>query len=302
QSLVARHLAARHAFGLLDAGLRNTQQPHIDVEVAAVVDADLRMPRRVFVEYGGNVVLHMTGGEEHAGHGEDALDALGAQLVQAVADDRAREFEEAAGDRIVRQPPGKAVRHGGELADRLVIAAAMAAHHYADLAHLPALWLASIDYAQQYRPICTGRLSNDASYVQSHDTASGATDRRRGRRPGMALPRHSAPGGPRRPDRRVARPGAQQPRRQPGLATILGHRGHGISVRFRACDRVGDLCFAVLCPTRLADRGGADEHADRPERPLSSCRRRRLPAGGERIARGPRSGGAYRRPRPGDDG
>jgi hypothetical protein len=39
----------------------------------------------------------------------------------------------------VRQPPRQPGGDGGEFADRLVVAAAVAAHHHADVAHCPLL-------------------------------------------------------------------------------------------------------------------------------------------------------------------
>ena len=247
----------------------------------------------------------MAGGEQHAGHGEDALDALVAQLVEAVADDRPREFEEAAGDRILRQPPGDAGRDRGELGDRLVVAAAMAAHHHADLGHLlrshewPGMLTARANAAQS----AAAHWPTSARYVQSHDTASGPPDRRRGRRPGMALPRHCASGRARRARsstgstrRSTTWPDSPAMQQFWGIVAMVFLVGGALTV--------GWLIEALLSlpAARLGGRCRADEHADRPEQPLSACRRGRDRPGPGRPGRRARRRPACRRPRSGDAG
>jgi hypothetical protein len=95
------------------------------------------MLRLVGVEHRGNVVLDVAGGEQHAGQRQDAFDALGAQPVEPVADDRPGELEKAAFHRIMRQASGDPGGDRRELAHRFVVAAAMAAHHHPDTAHRP---------------------------------------------------------------------------------------------------------------------------------------------------------------------
>ena len=64
------------------------------------------MVRLILVEDRGDIVLHMTGGEQHAGHRQNMIDALGGQLVEAGADDRRREFQKSILHRIVREAFG----------------------------------------------------------------------------------------------------------------------------------------------------------------------------------------------------
>src|SRR3546814_710635 len=81
------------------------------------------------VQYARDVVLGMAGGEQHAGQGENPRVALGAQGIEAVADDRRGEFEEAEIDVILRQAGFQMRGQRGEFGHRAGIAAAMAAEH-----------------------------------------------------------------------------------------------------------------------------------------------------------------------------
>ena len=87
------------------------------------------------VEHRGHVVLHVAGGEQHAGHRQHAVDALGTQPIEALADDRPRELEIAHRDRPFRQPLGDPVDDPRELDAGGVVAAAVPADHHADAAH-----------------------------------------------------------------------------------------------------------------------------------------------------------------------
>src|SRR3546814_20877664 len=66
---------------------------------------------------------------QHAGQGENPRVALGAQGIEAVADDRRGEFEEAEIDVILRQAGFQMRGQRGEFGHRAGIAAAMAAEH-----------------------------------------------------------------------------------------------------------------------------------------------------------------------------
>ena len=81
------------------------------------------------LEHGGNIVLGMTGGEQHAGDGEDVLDALLAQAIEAEVDHRVGEFEIAVFDRNIGQSRLEGFGESGEFADGALVAAAMAAQH-----------------------------------------------------------------------------------------------------------------------------------------------------------------------------
>ena len=119
----------------LDAVAGGAQQLEIDGELAPVIDAQALVLGGVAVEHRGNVVLGVGRGEQHAGQGQDAGRAGQAQLIEARADDRRGEFEEAVGRRVVGQPPGEPGGEVLELADRIDIAAAVAADHDRRLIH-----------------------------------------------------------------------------------------------------------------------------------------------------------------------
>jgi len=79
----------------------------------------------------------MAGGEEHAGHRKNPGMAARTQAIQAIADDRAGEFQKAAFHLVLRQPVANATGDGVEFAHRLHVAATVAANHDACLAHAP---------------------------------------------------------------------------------------------------------------------------------------------------------------------
>ena len=79
----------------------------------------------------------MAGGEEHARHGEDAIDALGAQLVQTVADDGGGEFQVTELHGILRQAFLQVSGQHGKFTHRVRVAAAVTTqHHTKFLAHV----------------------------------------------------------------------------------------------------------------------------------------------------------------------
>ena len=98
--LVQRHgpefgIGAVH--GLLHAGTGGGDHLGIDAKLSAIADLD-PMARGIGVEHGGNVVLGVHRGKEHARHGQDAGAALFAQPVEPVPDHRIGEFEIAVVD------------------------------------------------------------------------------------------------------------------------------------------------------------------------------------------------------------
>ena len=135
--LVQRHLALRLVQRLPDARAGRAQQLAVDRQLASVVDLHLGVLGLVGAEHRGDVVLRVPGGEEHARHGEHLVVPALAQAVEAVADDRGRELQEAALDLVLRQPFADAPRDGIEFGDRPAVPAAVAAHHDSGLASIP---------------------------------------------------------------------------------------------------------------------------------------------------------------------
>ena len=135
QGLLPRDPACGAGFGLLDALGSDGEQPSVHGEIAAIVDLEIATLGRIGVEHRGDVVLHMAGGEQHAGNRQDVPHATAIELVESVADDGTGEFEETRGDRILRQSCLDAGGHRLEFGDRFQVAAAMAADHHPDLAH-----------------------------------------------------------------------------------------------------------------------------------------------------------------------
>jgi len=117
----------------LDPFSRDFQKFWINGKIAPVLDGAIPMLRLIGIENRRDVVLGVTGGKKHPGDGEDAIDALRAQLVEAFADHRPREFEKAESGRIVGKPSGYPLRQRLELADRCIVAAAVAANHNPNL-------------------------------------------------------------------------------------------------------------------------------------------------------------------------
>src|SRR3546814_3781142 len=110
------------------------------------------------VQYARDVVLGMAGGEQHAGQGENPRVALGAQGIEAVADDRRGEFEEAEIDVILRQAGFLMRGQRGEFGHRAGIAAALAAENDAGILERVDRKSTSLTYNHQ----CATRLSSSA--------------------------------------------------------------------------------------------------------------------------------------------
>ena len=115
------------------------KQFRVDREIAAELDLDARIGGHKAVHLPGQVVLDVARREQHPRYREDPPRAPGRETAEPLLDRRAREFE-IAGREIPRfEAPTQ--RRGGdfELADRVGIAAAMAAQQDRGVAHSPAL-------------------------------------------------------------------------------------------------------------------------------------------------------------------
>ena len=134
QGLFARHFAAGACERLLDPVARRAQQLRVDRQLPAELDPNAD-GRRHRVEHRWHVVLDVAGGEQHARHGEHAIDAARPQAVEPLAQHRPRKLQKAALDGIVRQALGQAVDQAMKLLDRVEVARAVAADHHADFAH-----------------------------------------------------------------------------------------------------------------------------------------------------------------------
>ena len=90
---------------------------------------------RELVDFRGHIVLHMPGGEQHAGDRQNAPVAPLRQRLQPLADHRTGEFEEADLKVVVRQAGPEPLGKGQEFAHRIRIAATVAANHDSGLGH-----------------------------------------------------------------------------------------------------------------------------------------------------------------------
>ena len=90
---------------------------------------------RELIDFRGHVVLHMPGGEQHAGDRKNTPVAAAGQRLQPLADNRARKFQEADFEVVIRQAGTQPLGKGQELAHGICVAAAVAANHDSGLGH-----------------------------------------------------------------------------------------------------------------------------------------------------------------------
>ncbi len=129
--LVRRIILAHAVDRLLDAGAGGAHHLGIDAELAAVLDPQALVLRHICIEHRGDVVLDVSGGEQHARHRQDMGVALGPQRLDPVADHRRGELQKRVLDIVVRHARGELARHLGEFAARARIAAAVPAQQHA---------------------------------------------------------------------------------------------------------------------------------------------------------------------------
>src|SRR5919106_2218600 len=134
QGVLARHRPGRARERSLYSFEGGAQQLGIDAEVAPELHRHAVLGG-VGIEHRGNVVLDVAGREQHAGHREHVVDAARAQPVEALADDRSRELQEAALERLLWQALAELADQAMELLDRSDAARAMAAYHDAYRGH-----------------------------------------------------------------------------------------------------------------------------------------------------------------------
>ena len=130
QCIFTLDLARRYPFGGFDAFGRGAQQAGIDGQIAGHAHVDAGIGGGEIVDLGRHVVLHMAGGEQHAGQADDSRDAACLQLFQAIADNRTGEFEKAAFHVELRETPAQVACERIEFGDGSLIAAAVAADHH----------------------------------------------------------------------------------------------------------------------------------------------------------------------------
>ena len=129
QGFFHRHVAARFIQRFLYAVGGGLEHLQIDRQFATVADIDPVIAGGPRVQHRRNVVLCVTGREQHAGHGENVVDPLIDQLAQPVLDHRRGEFQKPVFDGNAVGPFAYRDRQFFELGNRAFIAAAMAAHH-----------------------------------------------------------------------------------------------------------------------------------------------------------------------------
>ena len=133
QGLFAGNVIRRAVKRFLDACAGGPDHLWIDPELLAEVDGHAVILRGVGIQNRRDVVLHVTCSKQHARYGKHPRDALIAQFVEPVANDRRRELEIAILDRRIRHQFAQAFRNLRELAYGPFITAAMAADHDANL-------------------------------------------------------------------------------------------------------------------------------------------------------------------------
>ena len=112
----------------------------VDAELAGVANLHARMLGLVRAQHGRDVVLGVTGCEQHARDRQHQVMPGRMQLVETVANDGGGELQESALDVIVRQPLAQAPGDGVELFHRIHVTTAVTADHDSDLAHLALSW------------------------------------------------------------------------------------------------------------------------------------------------------------------
>ena len=106
---------------------------HVDTKLAAVGDVEARMLSRIGIQHRRNIVFGVAGGEQHAGHRQNTLDAARRQFIKPLADDRLGEFEKAVFDLALGETRAHRFGHTCKFAYRVFVAAAVTAHHDAEI-------------------------------------------------------------------------------------------------------------------------------------------------------------------------
>ena len=129
QRLFAVDRARSRLFGFFDALGGGLEQARIDGQIPAIAHIQVRVLGGEFVDFAGQVIFYMTGGEQHARQAEDTGRPPVAQLIEAFAQHGPGEFQETAFHIVI----GKALfQVGGEDVEFLNgggVAAAVAADH-----------------------------------------------------------------------------------------------------------------------------------------------------------------------------
>jgi hypothetical protein len=113
----------------LDARAGGTDHLQIDPEFATVIDHRAGILCLIGIEHRGNVILGVTCGKQHARHGQNAGDPLGAQAVEPFRYHRVAEFEVAVFHRNIRIARLQSFRDRCKLACGVLVTAAMATDH-----------------------------------------------------------------------------------------------------------------------------------------------------------------------------
>ena len=150
QGVFHRNIAACCFQSSPNTRLRRLQHFRIDIQGAGVADLQPRIVRFIFIEHGSNVIFHMVGGKQHAGHGQDMVHPLIAEGIQTRADNRCREFQKSVFHWIFREPFGELDLQGGEFSDCFLAPATVTTDHYADFTHAVSKLRKFRDWAGSY--------------------------------------------------------------------------------------------------------------------------------------------------------
>ena len=122
--------------GVANAGPSRLDHLQIHPQLPAVIHPQASLGG-VGVEYGGDVVLGVAGGEQHRRNRQDVPHPALAQGLQPIPQDRAGELQVAVLHRQGSEALAQGRRQLGELLNRQAVAAAVAAHQHADRPMLP---------------------------------------------------------------------------------------------------------------------------------------------------------------------
>ena len=128
QGLCPRQVRVPGGERSLDPIARRGEQLWLDAEIAAELDSHAVLGG-IGVEHRRHVVLDVAGREQHPRHGEHVVHCARAQPVQSFAEDRSRELQKAALQRVLGQAAREFADQTLEFLDRVHIARAVATHH-----------------------------------------------------------------------------------------------------------------------------------------------------------------------------
>ena len=128
QRLFSRDRSSSRIQGFHNATAGGIDHLWIDAKFAAIQDFNAVILGLIGIQYRGNVVFGMAGGEQHARDGKDTLVAACAQRIQPGTNNRRGKFQKAVINIVIRQAAAQPFGNRLEFMHRGFVAAAMAAY------------------------------------------------------------------------------------------------------------------------------------------------------------------------------